>query len=52
LAANSFVANQQSIQIVVHSKNYVSTKASKEIIPFQLEFSIYTCNAKHTPGLV
>jgi len=28
------------MEIVVHSKKYVSTKVSKEIVPFQQEFPI------------
>jgi len=30
----------KSIEIVVHSKKSVSTKVTKEIVPFQHEFSI------------
>jgi len=29
------------MKIVVHSNNTASTKASKEIVPFQQEFPIY-----------
>jgi len=34
---------------MVHSKNYVSTKASKEIIPFQLEFPTWKCDSNGLP---
>jgi len=34
------------MEIVVHSKNSVSTKVSKEIVPFQQEFPTLACDVK------
>jgi len=34
---------------VVHSKKSVSTKISKEIVPFQEKFPTYECNVKNNP---
>jgi len=39
----------KSMQIVVHSKKSVSTKVSKEIVPFQQEFPIWECVVKNDP---
>jgi len=37
----------KSMQIVVHSNKYVSTKVSKEIVPLQQEFPIKECDVKN-----
>jgi len=37
------------MEIVVHSKKSVSTKVSKEIVPFQQEFPILECDSKNDP---
>jgi len=37
------------MEIVVYSKKYVSTKVSKEIVPFQQEFPILECHVKNDP---
>ena len=34
------------MEIVVHSKKTFSTKVSKEIVPFQQEFTILECDVK------
>jgi len=34
------------MESVVHSKKYVSTKVSKEIVPFQQEFPMWECDVK------
>ena len=37
------------MEIVVHSKKSVSTKVSKEIVPFQQELPTWECDVKNDP---
>jgi len=37
------------MEIVVHSKKSVSTRVSKETVPFQQEFTISECDVKNDP---
>ena len=39
----------KSMEIMVHSKKSVSTKVSKETVPFQQEFQIQECDVKNDP---